>query len=251
MINSSQWKLEVCVGSVEGVAAATRAGADRVELCANLIEGGTTPSSGMMKLAREVTTIPIMTMIRPRGGDFCYTEAELEVMRADIDHARESGSSGIVLGALSTDGTIDLISTQELMERASPLPVTFHRAFDMTPDPFVALDQLIDLGVTRVLTSGQEASAEKGIPLLKELVDKAEDKIIILPGGGIREQSIRSILESTGAVEAHFSASVRSKSPMTHRNSRVFMGSPSPPGEYERTRTDEARVRAFKAALQN
>ncbi len=164
---------EVCVDSVAGVRAAKAAGADRVELCGDLLEGGTTPSRGMIRQARTVAGIKLNVIIRPRGGDFLFDDDEFAVMQADIDTAKAEGADGVVIGLLTADGTIDAERTRALIARARPLSVTFHRAFDMTPDPFEALETLIGLGVDRVLTSGQEATVLEGLPLIAELVRRA------------------------------------------------------------------------------
>jgi copper homeostasis protein len=186
---------EVCVDSVAGVRVAKAADADRVELCGDLLEGGTTPSRGMIRQARAVTGIGLNVMIRPRGGDFLFDDDEFAVMQADIDTAREEGADGIVIGLLNSDGTIDGKRTRELILRARPqLSVTFHRAFDMTPDPFEALERLIGLGVDRVLTSGQEATVLEGLPLVSELIRRAGTRIIIMPGGGITARNVGRIV---------------------------------------------------------
>src|SRR5215813_9526634 len=176
---------EICVDSVAGVRAAKAAGAGRVELCGDLLEGGTTPSRGMIRRARTVAGIRLHVIIRPRGGDFLFDDDEFAVMQADIDAAKAEGADGVVIGLLTADGTVDAARTQDLIGRARPLVVTFHRAFDMTPDPFAALETLVGLGVERVLTSGQEASVLEGLPLLAELVRCAGDRTIVMPGGGI------------------------------------------------------------------
>ena len=161
---------EICVDSIEGVAAAKAAGAQRVELCADLLEGGITPSRGMIRRARTIAGIRLHVIIRPRGGDFLFDDDEFAVMEADIDTARAEGADGVVIGLLTADATIDAERTRRLIERARPLAVTFHRAFDMTDDPFAALETLIQLGIDRVLTSGQEETVLEGLPLLTELI---------------------------------------------------------------------------------
>ncbi|MCA9957355.1 MAG: copper homeostasis protein CutC, partial [Anaerolineales bacterium] len=170
------------------------AGAARVELCASLIEGGITPSRGMIRQARAISGIKLHVIIRPRGGDFLFSPEEFAVMAADIETARAEGADGVVIGQLTADGLIDVPRTRELMSIARPMAVTFHRAFDMTPDPFAALETLIGLGVERVLTSGQEASVLEGLPLITELVRRAGDRIIVMPGGGITPRNVDRIV---------------------------------------------------------
>ena len=174
---------EICVDSVAGIRAAKAAGAARVELCGDLLEGGTTPSLGMIREARKIAGVGLNVMIRPRGGDFLFDEDEFAIMEADIDAAKTEDADGVVIGLLTADGAVDVKRTRELIARARPLSVTFHRAFDMTPDPFEALETLVGLGVDRVLTAGQEASVLEGLPLIAELVRRAGGRIIVMPGG--------------------------------------------------------------------
>ena len=197
--------LEVCTDSIEGAAAAEEAGAGRVELCANLLEGGTTPSAGAIELAKDRLRIPIHVMIRPRPGDFSYSAAELEVMARDIESAKRLGAAGVVLGVLTADGVVDAGAVRRLIEGARPLEVTFHRAFDAARDPLDALERIIDLGAGRVLTSGQERSAEDGIDLIRRLVERARGRIVILPGGGVTAANAARIVRETGVREVHAS----------------------------------------------
>ena len=241
--------LEVCVDSVEGCIAAHEGGADRVELCASLVEGGTTPSLGMLAACRDAAPIPIMAMIRPRGGDFLYSPHELAAMRTDIARAKEAGASGVVLGLLRADGTVDVERTRELIDRARPMQVTFHRAFDMARDALEALDALTALGVDRVLTSGREASVIEGLDRIAALVRAAGERIVVMPGGGVREDNIRRVIDATGAREVHFTARGQLASPMRFQNARCTMSSSTPSGEYERSITDIERVRKFVAAV--
>ena len=242
--------LEVCIESAESAINAEAGGANRVELCDNLMEGGTTPSSGMIALTLERVTIPVMMMIRPRGGDFLYTDLEYEIMRRDIEEAKRLGVHGVVFGLLTADGKIDKDRTAKLIEEARPLRVTFHRAFDMTIDPFEALEDLIELGVDRILTSGQEPSTDKGIHLIAELVKRAGDRVIILPGCGIKEDNIRELVSKTGVQECHVTGKHQIPSEMTYTNPRVFMGVPGAP-EYERTVVDPDRIRAYRKSVEN
>jgi copper homeostasis protein len=239
---------EVCVDSVEAAIAAEQGGADRVELCSDLIEGGCTPTSGTLKVAREALRIGIMAMVRPRGGDFCYSDVEFLVMREDLAAARELGANGIVLGLLNPDGTIDRDRTRELVALARPLPVTFHRAFDMTRDPFQALDTLIELGVERVLTSGQEPSVIEGLDLIAELVKRAAGRIIVMPGGGITDRNVSRVVAEAGVRELHFASLEPREGRMRFRNSRVFMGGTLRPPEYVQEVTRAEAVAAVIGA---
>jgi len=241
-------RFEICLDSIAGVIAAREAGAQRVELCASLIEGGITPSIGMIRRARAVGGIGLHVIIRPRGGDFLYAEEEIAAMEADIDAAKEAGADGIVLGMLRPDGTVDRALTERLVARARPAAVTFHRAFDMTPDPFAALETLIDLGIERVLTSGQEESVLEGADTIAALVEAAGDRIIVMPGGGITSRNVARIVAMTGVREVHFAALAPVASGMTFRRADVFMGGTLRPPEYERPDTTVAGVAAVIAA---
>lgn len=241
--------VEVCLESVEDVLAAEAGGADRAELCANLVEGGTTPSSGTIRLAKERARIPIMVMIRPRGGDFLYSDVEMDVMRSDIEAAKRDGADGVVFGCLRQDGTIDEHRTRDLVEAARPMPVTFHRAFDMSRDPLQSLETLIELGVDRVLTSGQESAVPLGLSLLRDLVQRAGDRIIVMPGAGIEADNIREVAAVTGAKELHFAAFCKTESGMSFRNPRPAMSAGPAPGEFELQSTDRDLVARFVQAL--
>ena len=237
-------KIEICTGSVESVIAAENGGADRVELCSDLFEGGLTPSVGTFLLAKEKTDIPINVMIRPRGGDFCYSDIEFEVMRRDALFFKENGADALVFGILTPDGDVDIERTRELIDIARPLPVTFHRAFDMTRDAFSSLDKLISLGVDRVLTSGLESSALEGAYTLKRLVAASGNKIIIMPGSGINERNFERIKNIVGAREYHMGLSVGAPSRMDFRSSSVYMGGLLRQNEYSLSVTGADRVRA-------
>lgn len=237
--------VEVCIDSVEGALAAQTGGATRVELCDNLFEGGTTPSAGTIALTRREVDIPTNVMIRPRGGDFCYSDVEYEVMRWDVEEAKRLGAAGVVIGLLLPDGTVDATRTAGLIELARPLSVTFHRAFDVCRDPFQALETLITLGVDRVLTSGQERTALEGLDLITELVQRAGDRIIIMPGGGISERNAGKIVARSGAREIHVSGRSAVESKMTYRNPHVFMGGELRLSEYARLTTDANRIRSL------
>lgn len=242
--------LEVCVDSFESSLAAEQGGAGRLELCAGLLEGGTTPSAGMIETVRQGVRIPLHVMIRPRGADFCYTAAELAVMRRDILLAKQLGADGVVFGLLNTDGTVDVEHTAELIALARPLKVTFHRAFDMTPDAHAALETLIALGVERVLTSGQEQTALEGLDLIAALVSQAAGRSVVMPGGGIHARNAGRIVARSGARELHVTARTTVDSPMVYRNPRVFMGGALQPPEFSRSLADASRVRALIQACE-
>jgi copper homeostasis protein len=232
----------ICVDSIESAIAAEKGGADRIELCSSLFEGGITPSYGCIEMVRKSIDININVIIRPRGGDFLYSSLEFEIMKKDILISKELGANGIVLGLLTCDGNVDIKRTKELVELAKPMTVTFHRAFDMTCDPFKALEDIISIGIDRVLTSGQERCALEGVDLLKKLVDRAGNRIIIMPGAGITERNINNILSLTGAREVHTSARKKLDSKMTYRKSHVFMGGELHQSEYEVSIVDINRV---------
>ena len=242
--------LEACVDSVEAAVAAQEGGADRVELCANLLEGGTTPSAGTIQLAREKLDIGLNVMIRPRGGDFCYSDAEFEVMKLDVQLAKKLGADGVVFGILKENGAVDTLRTGELLELARPLSVTFHRAFDMARDPYEAIKDLIGLGIDRILTSGQDLSALEGLDLIADLVQKAGDRIIVMPGGGITERNVKKIVLHSGAREVHVYGPMTVESRMRYRNDRCFMGGELRPPEFSLTVTAASRIQAFVRAVQ-
>jgi copper homeostasis protein len=244
----SPLKFEVCVDSIAGIRAAREADAERVELCANLLEGGTTPSLGTILVARKVADIKLHVMIRPRGGDFLYDEDEIATMEADIASAKSAGVDGVVFGVLTRDGRVDRETTERLIARARPVSVTFHRAFDMTPEPLIALETLIELGVDRILTSGQEPTAYEGAERIAELIKAAVDRVIILPGGGINARNVARIAAVTGASEIHFAARVPATSAMRFRRGDVYMGGELRPPEYDRLDTSTAAVGAVIAA---
>ncbi len=243
--------IEICIDSVESAIAAQAGGADRVELCADLFSGGTTPSAGMIALVRRSIQIGLMVMIRPRGGDFCYSDAEFEIMKHDIGVAKELGADGVVLGILREDGTIDIDRSRELVELARPMSVTFHRAFDMAVEPFQSLEDVIATGAERLLTSGQEQSAYEGLDLISELIAKADGRIIVFPGGGITERNLAKIVSRSGAQECHSSARVAVPSRMTYRRSGVTMGGALRTPEFGLSVADAGRVRALRHILEH
>ena len=229
------YKFEICANSVASCIAAQEGGADRVELCAGIPEGGTTPSFGMIRNARECIDIALNVIIRPRGGDFLYSEKELREMVYDIQAAKELGADGLVFGCLCPDGSVDMKAMAVLMEAAGDTPVTFHRAFDNTSTPFKALEDIISLGCTRIHPSGCRPTALEGADLLAQLVEKASDRIIIMPGCGVREGNIAEIARLSGAREFHFSARESVQSGMFFRNPEVAMGSEDDPYGYDVT----------------
>ena len=235
---------EICIDSVDGAVAAEQAGANRVELCANLLEGGTTPSLGLMETTIARTKLPVQVMIRPRGGDFLYSEIEAEMMLRDIAAAKSARAGGVVFGCLTADGKIDAKLTEKLIAAARPLSVTFHRAFDVSRDPMDSLQTLIGLGVDRLLTSGQEPSVLEGAPLIKRLIELAAGRLIVMPGGGITARNVARIIRETGANEIHFAALSETPSGMTHRNPHVFMGGELRPAEYARLVTTKVSIRS-------
>jgi len=238
--------IEICANSAQSCVEAEAGGATRVELCASIPEGGTTPSYGEIRTAQKLTsTIDINVIIRPRGGDFLYTPAEIESMMQDIELCKELKVHGVVVGCLTKEGDVDTALLRRLVEAAKPLSVTFHRAFDVCRDPFVALEQIIETGCDRILTSGQQENAEKGIPLIAELVKRSRDRIIIMPGCGVRENNIAKIEAETGAKEFHTSARSIIYSKMEYRNENVPMGSCVASSEFETTETDRKKVEKY------
>ena len=219
------FKIEICANSVESCLAAMEGGADRVELCASMPEGGVSPSYGEIVVARRrLTSLRLHVMIRPRGGDFVYSKLELERMALDIDEAKELGADGVVFGCLHSDGTIDLAANRMLMEHVGNMSTTFHRAFDRCADAEDSLEKIIDLGFGRVLTSGQQPTADKGVALLAKLNQQANGRIILLAGSGVNETNIATIYRETMIHEFHFSARIRKPGRMKFMNPSVYMG---------------------------
>lgn len=219
--------VEICANGVESCLAAQEGGADRVELCAGIPEGGTTPSYGEIKVARRVlTTTRLHVIIRPRGGDFLYTDLEVERMAEDIAMCRQLGVDGVVFGCLNADGTFDLEKNRYLIECSRGMSVTCHRAFDRAVNPEQALEDVIALGFDRILTSGQQPKAEQGIDLLARLNRQADGRIILMAGSGVTEQNIRRIREATGLTEFHFSGRESVDSAMQYVNPNLYMGRP-------------------------
>lgn len=239
--------IEICAFSLESCLIAQANGATRIELCGGAAEGGTTPSYGLIELARQALHIDLYVMIRPRGGDFLYNATELAVMRRDIEAAKQAGADGVVLGLLNPDGTVDEEKTAELIQLAKPLSVTFHRAFDVTRDPMEALEAVIRTGAQRILTSGQQASAEAGIPLLKKLAEQAGDRIEMMAGAGVTAENAAR-LAATGVHALHLTGKQVMNSGMVFRNQDVPMASVAM-SEFEWLSTSSAVVRAVVEAV--
>ena len=247
---SGKSKIEICANSVESAAKAQEGGAYRVELCAGIPEGGTTPSFGEIRMARQLLQqTKLHVIIRPRGGDFLYTQLEQEIMLHDIKVARQLGADGVVFGCLTAEGNVDVPAMKKLMNAVGDMSVTFHRAFDMCRNPMEALEDIIELGCHRILTSGQEATAPAGIPLLKELIEKANGRIIIMPGCGVKPSNILELAEETGATEFHFSGRSSLESDMIYRNPKVSMGGTVKIEEYQRDVTDVEIVKEAVSIL--
>ena len=239
---------EICVEGIDGAVAAQQGGGDRIELCASLMEGGITPSFGAIRAALKLCYLPIHVILRPRGGDFLYSEAEFATMLDDATELRKLNAAGMVIGCLTEDGRIDEDRMKALIEAAQPLRITCHRAFDMTRDPEEALEALIRCGVHRVLTSGQQPRAVDAIPLLKRLNGQAKDRIIIMACGELAPDNIAQVVRETGGTEFHFAALKTVPSGMNYRNPQVGMGGTELDREYSNTVTEPDLVRATIAA---
>jgi copper homeostasis protein len=247
-----RYVIENCANGAESALRAQEGGADRVELCAGIPEGGTTPSAGEIVKARQLlTTTRLNVIIRPRGGDFCYSADELDIMAYDIGMARKAGADGVVFGVLNTDGTVNLEAMRRLMDAARGMNVTFHRAFDVCCNPLETLEQIISLGCDHILTSGQEPTAEKGIALLSQLNERAAGRITIMPGCGVNAGNIAHIASATGCREFHFSGRSEVASAMRYRNPKVSMSGTDGSDEYSRQLTDPEKIRAAREALES
>jgi len=240
--------LEACVNSALSALEAERGGADRVELCENMADGGTTPSAGTIKMAKKLLKIPVFVMIRPRGADFLYSEEEFEIMKADVQMAKELGADGVVFGILKPGGTLDTERMEALVNLARPMGITCHRAFDMTRDPFEALETLIILGIDRVLTSGQTDSALTGAPFIRKWIQWVEGRIIIMPGHGIKTHNLEEAVKLTGAREFHMFLTRKERSKMEYLREEVRMGNPDL-SEFEYTIADRERYQKAKEIL--
>lgn len=234
--------LEICVFNTATAVAAEKAGADRIELCENYANGGTTPSYGYLKMVREKISIPVFPMIRPRGGDYFHSPDEIEIIRKDILLCKELGFEGVVFGLLNQDGTIDRENTARLAEAAYPLEVTFHRAFDRCTRPFEALETIIGCGCNRILTSGQEPKVTEGLGMVKQLVHQANGRIIIMPGSGLNSSNVASIIATAGVSEVHTSARIRIPSTTLYRNDKI-------PEDFDMDFADAEEIRKIKAQL--
>ncbi|CAM6280322.1 copper homeostasis protein CutC [Escherichia fergusonii] len=239
--------LEICCYSLECALNAQRNGADRIELCAAPKEGGLTPSLGVLKSVRQHVTIPVHPIIRPRGGDFCYSDGEFTAILEDVRTVRELGFPGLVTGVLDEDGNIDMPRMAQIMAAAGPLAVTFHRAFDMCANPLKTLNNLRDLGVARVLTSGQKSDAVQGLSIIMELIAQT-DAISIMAGAGIRAANLQQLLNA-GVLEVHSSAGMWQTSPMRYRNQGLSMSSDAHADEYSRYVVDGAAVAEMKGII--
>jgi copper homeostasis protein len=241
--------LEICCGSIDDAIQAEKGGADRVELCSALFLGGLTPSIGTIREAKKRLKIPVIVMVRPRGGGFCYTEAEMATMERDVEAATDSGADGIVFGILQSDGRIDVTRTKRIRQLIGKRQAVFHRAFDVTPDPYKTMEQLADLGITRILTSGQKDSVPEGAELIAELIDRAGKRIEILPGGGIRPFNVREVVDKTGCRQVHLTAWGTAKDPSTHARPEVTFGGALHPPEDLYEMTDAKLVREIATKL--
>jgi copper homeostasis protein len=233
-----EFKLEICTDDIQSAIDAKAAGANRIELCDNLIEGGTTPGHGSIATARAKLGPGLHVIIRPRGGDFLYTDLEYEIMKQDIGFCRSCRVDGIVTGILKPDGSIDTDRTRELAGLASPMQVTFHRAFDMCSDPVKSLEDVIATGAQRLLTSGQEDNAANGAALLRKLVELSGERIIIMPGSGLTESNIEAVARLTGAMEFHLTGRKTIESGMSFRKEGIKMGGKAGISEFQRKIVD-------------
>jgi len=214
-------RLEIIAFNITSCIRAQSAGASRIELCDNPADGGTTPSFGFIKAAREQLRIPLYCMIRPRGGDFLYSDEEIAIMKKDVAVCKELGCDGVVFGLLNADGAVDIKNTAELVRLAYPMGVTFHRAFDRVKDPESALEVIIETGCERILTSGLKPTAPEGAELIARLIKDADDRIIIMPGSGVRSGNIMELAKKTGATEFHSSARMKLDSRMNYSNAAM------------------------------
>jgi copper homeostasis protein len=240
-----KYLVEIATSDFITTAAAVEGGCQRIELCANLAEGGVTPSQGTIRQCREKFQVSLYPIIRPRGGDFLYTNDEFRIMLRDVQFCKQLGCDGIVIGLLNEDGSIDIKRTTVLVEAAYPLGVTFHRAFDRCRDPFEALEQLINIGCERILTSGQKPSAPDAIELIASLNKTADDRIIIMPGSGVRKENVKELADKTGCVEFHSSLRGKTKSKMEFIHPAFATSEES----YNNNYIDPDEVKAFIEAL--
>jgi copper homeostasis protein len=238
--------IEIVVYNIESAMKAAEGLADRIELCDNPAEGGTTPSYGTIELVRQNLSIDVFVMIRPRGGDFHYTSYEFHSMKRDIQQCQKLSVDGVVFGILNADGTIDKKRCKELIDKARPLKVTCHRAFDMTRDPFEALEDCIEVGFDRILTAGQQAQALKGADLIGKLIEKANGRIAIMPGSGVNENTVQEILKKSKATEIHFSATSSRPSDMQYKNPQIAGMGSDEGSEFQVRTVDPMRVKKMR-----
>ena len=242
-------KLEICCFTAESALNAAKAGANRIELCDNIAEGGTTPSYATIDWVVKQLQIPVNVIVRPRGGDFLYSNIEYHLIKEDIAHIKALGANGIVIGFLTSTGEIDLQRTAEIIKLAAPMEVTFHRAFDMSINLFIALEQLKELGVKRILTSGGYANAEKGAHIIAQLVQKANDEIIIMPGSGINSENLEGLIDLTKANEFHSSAKVFVEGGMQFKNNNISMSGNDTPNEFRHISVDSTQIETMLRIL--
>lgn len=238
--------IEIVVYNIESALRAQEGGADRIELCDNPAEGGTTPSFGTIESVRQNVNMDVYVMIRPRGGDFHYSNYEFHCMKRDIDQCQKISVDGVVFGILNEDGTLDKKRCKELIDRARPLKVTCHRAFDMTRDPFEALEDCIEVGFHRILTAGHQTTALKGVDLIAQLIEKANGRIAIMPGSGVNENTVEELVRTTKATEIHFSATAFRESVMQYRNQAIAGMGSDEGSEFKYRTVDPERVRAMR-----
>lgn len=239
--------VEICVDSIASAIGAERGGAHRIELCSNLGEGGTTPSAGLIESVRKKVRASLYVLLRPRPGDFCYSQDEFESMKRDLLMAKQLGADGVVFGVLNEDGRVDANKSRCLAELAKPLGTTFHRAFDMSSDLRQSLEDVIGVGIDRILTSGGEQGAENGAATIARLVDVAQERVKIMIGGGIRETNVRHLMAETGAREIHANLATSVPSPMRYRNEKISLGALKG-HEYRQAVVQEDRVRKLVEA---
>lgn len=244
------YKLEVCLDSAESAVIADKSGAHRVELCENLFGGGTTPSAGTIRITRESVSLGLHVIIRPRPGDFCYTDTEFKVMLEDVRYCREQGVDGVVIGILNEDGTVDKERNAALIKEAGDMSITFHRAFDVSSDPFQALEDIIELGCHRILTSGQEASVLEGADMIRDIMTRAAGRIIIMPGGDITERKLQKVIKETGASEFHIYLDQEKESVMKYCPDHVYMGGLLRKPEFLNSYSSSSRIAAVLSTLQ-
>ncbi len=240
--------LEICCGSADDVLAAKAAGADRVELNSSMFLGGITPSIGEVKVARQ-TGLPIMAMVRPRSGGFCYTDAEFQTMLYDVDALLEAGVDGIVFGILTPDGQVDLERCKIMRDRIGNHTAVFHRAFDVVPDWRASMDQLVDLGIDRILTSGQCPSVRDGSKTVAEMIAYAGDRLEILPGAGITLQNVQDVIGETGTKQIHIALNQVRQDPSTNQNQSIFFGGALYPPENQFEMADREKIHALRQII--